>query len=436
MEEYQVKAAKSLLGTIEVPGDKSISHRAIMLACLASKQVVIKKFLFSQDCLSTIECFRKMGIVVSYSKESGTVWVAGQGLKGLQEPDGILDAGNSGTTLRLLTGILSGQNFLSVLTGDDSLRQRPMARVIQPLAEMGAQIYGRASNRKAPIVILPVPKLTGRRLSTSVASAQIKSAILLAGLYATGPTIVTEPNLSRNHTELMLESFGAKITAEGSTVTLYPPEQLNVPAEIMIPGDISSAACWLVAASIVPNSCITLNGVGINPTRTGIIDVLKRMGANIEIKNKCYYGSEPVADITVSTASLHGTVIEKDIIPRLIDEIPVLAVAALFASGTTRVEGAGELKVKETDRLAGIEGELTKLGAAFTVTEDGLIINGPQQLRHSICHSRQDHRLAMAIAIAGLAGQGAEIDESECVQISYPQFFSHLEKLSSCEKLG
>jgi 3-phosphoshikimate 1-carboxyvinyltransferase len=433
LEEYQVKSVKSLQGTIKVPGDKSVSHRAIMLSCLANQQVVIKNFLFSQDCLSTVECFRKMGIVVSYSQESGTVWVAGQGLNGLQEPDGILDAGNSGTTMRLLTGILSGQKFFSVITGDDSLRQRPMDRVIKPLTEMGAQLYARAHNRKAPIAILPVTQLTGRSFTTGVASAQLKSAILLAGLYATGPTSVTEPYLSRNHTELMLESFGAKLTAVGSTVTLCPTEQLTAPTEIIVPGDISSAAYWLVAASIVPNSSITLTGVGINPTRTGIIDVLKLMGANIKITNKCFYGKEPVADITVSTAPLHGTVIKKDMIPRLIDEIPVLAVAALFASGTTRIEGAGELKVKETNRLAGIEGELTKLGAAFSVTEDGLIITGPQQLSYSICHSRQDHRLAMAIAIAGVAGKGAEIDEADCVKISYPQFFSHLEKLSSFE---
>ena len=431
MEEYQVKAATSLQGTIEVPGDKSVSHRAIMLSCLANQQVVIKNFLFSQDCLSTVECFRKLGIVISYSQESGTVWVAGQGLHGLKEPDGILDAGNSGTTLRLLTGILSGQNFFSVITGDDSLRQRPMDRVIKPLTEMGAQIYARSHNRRAPLAILPVAKLKGRSFTTSIASAQVKSAILLAGLYATGPISVTEPYVSRDHTELMLESFGAKLTVEGATVTLYPSERLAAPEEIIVPGDISSAAYWLVAASIVPNSCITLTDVGINPTRTGIIDVLKLMGANIKITNKRFYGKEAVADLTVSTAPLHGAVITQDIIPRLIDEIPVLAVAALFASGTTRIEGAGELKVKETNRLAGIEGELTKLGAQFTVTEDGLIITGPQQLTYSICHSRHDHRLAMAIAIAGLAGQGAEIDEAECVKISYPQFFSHLEKLSA-----
>jgi 3-phosphoshikimate 1-carboxyvinyltransferase len=430
LEEYQVKATTSLGGMIKVPGDKSVSHRAIMLSCLANRQVVIKNFLFSQDCLSTAECFRKMGIVISYSQESGTVWVAGQGLKGLKEPDGILDAGNSGTTLRLLTGILSGQNFFSVITGDDSLRQRPMDRVIKPLTEMGAQLYARSNNRRAPLAVLPVTKLMGRSFAASIASAQVKSAILFAGLYATGPSRVTEPYVSRNHTELMLESFGAKLTVEGTTVTLYPPEQLAAPAEIIVPGDISSAAYWLVAASIVPNSCITLTGVGINPTRTGIIDILKLMGANIKITNKCFYGKELVADLTVSTAPLHGVVIKKDIIPRLIDEIPVLAVAALFASGTTRIEGAGELKVKETNRLAGIEGELTKLGAKFTVTEDGLIIAGPQQLTYSICHSRHDHRLAMAIAIAGLAGKGVEIDEAECVKISYPQFFSHLEALS------
>ena len=433
MEEYQVKKAKNIQGTIEVPGDKSVSHRAIMLSCLANKPVVIKNFLFSQDCLSTADCFRQMGIVISYSQESGTVWVAGQGLRGLKEPDGILDAGNSGTTMRLLAGILSGQNFLSIITGDDSLRQRPMARVIEPLTKMGAKIHARSQNRKAPLVILPVTQLAGRSFTTSIASAQVKSALLLAGLYAADPVTVIEPHLSRNHMELMLESFGVKIIAADTTVTIYPPEQLTAPDEVHVPGDISSAAYWLVAASIIPNSSVTLTQVGVNPTRTGIIDVLKLMGANIEIKNNRFYGKEPVADITVSSAVLHGAIIEKSMIPRLIDEIPVLAVAALFASGTTRIEGAGELKVKETDRLAGIAGELTKLGAKFSVLEDGLIIEGPQQLQYSICHSRQDHRLAMAIAIAGLAGNGAELDEADCVKISYPHFFEHLETISTFE---
>ncbi|MDU2066518.1 MAG: 3-phosphoshikimate 1-carboxyvinyltransferase [Sporomusaceae bacterium] len=431
MEEYHVQKVKRLRGTIEVPGDKSVSHRAIMLASLSDTPVVVKNFLFSKDCLSTIDCFRSLGIVISYSEASGCVWVSGKGIHGLKEPENILDAGNSGTTMRLMSGILSGQDFFSVITGDDSLRQRPMARIIDPLKQMGAQLYSRNKNRKAPIAVLPAGKLQGQNFMNHIASAQIKSAQLLAGLFAEGPTSVTEPYISRNHTELMFENFGVDVNVTDTTVTITPPEKLTAPAEVIVPGDISSAAYWLVAATVAPDSEVTLKNVGINPTRTGIIDALTMMGANIEIQNRRYFGREEVGDLVVRSAELHGVTISHEMIPRLIDEIPVLAVAALFAKGMTRIEGASELKVKETDRLSGIAGELTKLGAKFVVTEDGLIINGPQTLSHSICHSRFDHRLAMATAIAGLLGQGAEIAEAECVEISYPTFFKHLEQISS-----
>lgn len=429
MKEYHVCHTEGLRGTIRVPGDKSISHRAVMLSSLADTPVVIKNFLFSKDCLSTIDCFRRLGIVISYSQESGCVWVAGKGLNGLKEPDGILDAGNSGTTMRLLTGILAGQDFFSVLTGDDSLRQRPMARIIEPLRQMGAKLYSRDKSRKAPLAILPAGKLQGQHFMNHIASAQVKSAQLFAGLFAAGPTKVSEPFVSRNHTELMFQTFGVETAVSDSTVTVTPPEKLTAPAEVSVPGDISSAAYWLVAASVSPNSSIVLENVGINPTRTGIIDALQMMGAHIEIRNRRTYGEEEVADLAVSSAKLTGTTITHEMIPRLIDEIPVLAVAALFATGTTRIEGASELKVKETDRLAGIAGELTKLGAKFVITEDGLIIHGPQKLTRSICHSRFDHRLAMAISIAGILGQGADIAEAECVEISYPNFFQHLEQI-------
>lgn len=430
MEEYQVKAASGLQGVIDVSGDKSISHRAILLSCLANESVVIRNFLFSKDCLSTIECFRKLGIVISYSRDSGTVWVAGNGLRGLQEPDDILEAGNSGTTVRLLTGILACQGFFSVITGDDNLRQRPLPRIIEPLTKMGAKLYCRAENRKIPIAILPVSQLSGGDFITDEDSSQVKSAILLAGLYAIGPTSVTERYRSRDHTERLLEMFGVDIAVNDLTVTLYPPEKLTAPAEIFVPGDISSAAYWMVAASIIPNSCITLTNVGVNPTRTGVIDVLRQMGARIEIKNKRFFGREEVADITVSTAPLHSIVIQKEQIPQLIDEIPVLVVAALFAEGKTCIDGVYELHVKAPDRLSAIAGELTKLGAKLIVNEDSFIIDGPQQIGHAVCDSRQDHRIAMAMAVAGLAGKGTKIHEAGCVQNSYPMFFNHLEKLS------
>lgn len=430
MEQYQVKAATRLQGVIAVPGDKSISHRAIILSCLANEPVVIKNFLFSQNCLSTIECFRKLGIVISYSRDSGTVWVAGNGLSGLQEPDDILEAGNSGTTVKLLTGILACQEFFSVITGADLLRQQPLHQVIAPLIKMGAKLYCRAENKKIPIAILPVSQLNGGDFMTDGDSAQVKSAILLAGLYAKGPTRVTECYHSRDHTERMLEIFGVDIAVDDLTVTLCPPEKLIAPAEIFVPGDISSAAYWIVAASIIPNSCITLKDVGINPTRTGVIDVLCQMGARIEMKNKRFFGREEVADITVSTAPLHSIVIQKEQITQLIDEIPILVVAALFAEGVTCINGVYELHVKEPDRLSTIAGELTKLGAKLIVNEDSFIIEGPQQLEYAICESRQDHRIAMAMAIAGLAGKGTDIQEADCVRNSYPLFFSHLENLS------
>ncbi|MBU2701023.1 3-phosphoshikimate 1-carboxyvinyltransferase [Sporomusaceae bacterium BoRhaA] len=430
MEQYQVKAAKGLQGVIDVPGDKSISHRAIMLSCLANEPVVIKNFLFSKNCLSTIECFRKLGIVISYSKDSGTVWVAGNGLNGLQEPDDILEAGNSGTTIKLMTGILACQDFFSVITGANDIRQQPVPQIIDPLTKMGAKLYCRAKNRKIPIAVLPVSQLRGADFITDVDSAQVKSTILLAGLYALGPTRVTELHRSRDHTERMLESFGVDIAVNGLTVTLYPPEKLIAPAEIFVPGDISSAAYWIVAASIIPNSCITLTNVGINSTRTGVIDVLRQMGARIEMKNQRFFGHEEVADITVSTAPLHSVVIQKEQISQLIDEIPVLVVAALFAEGTTCIDGVYELHVKDPDRLSTVAGELTKLGAKLIVNEDSFIIEGPQQLVYAVCDSRYDHRIAMAMAIAGLASKGTKIHEAECVQNAYPLFFNHLEKLS------
>ena len=420
-----VKPVRRLTGEIAIPGDKSISHRSVMLAGLADGPVRIRNFLAAADCLSTVACMRALGVKVDRPGENELI-VLGNGLYGLSEPEEVLDAGNSGTTIRLLSGILAGQPFLSVLSGDGSLRRRPMARVIAPLAKMGCRIYGREQSRYAPLAIVPADGIHGLDYTMPVASAQVKSAILFAGMFADGPTRITEPYISRDHSERMFQTFGAKVTRSGLTVSLSPVQELSAPPIIDVPGDISSAAFWLVAATIIPGSRLRLTNVGINPTRTGIIDILRQMGADIEITALHQAGEEPVADLVVTSAELVGTTIEGEVIPRLIDEIPVLAVAALFAKGRTIISGAEELRVKETDRLRAVTLELTKMGARIEETTDGLIIDGPQALTAATCHSHDDHRMAMALAIAGLAAGGAEIEEAECVAISYPRFFAQI----------
>ena len=420
-----VKPVRRLTGEIAIPGDKSISHRSVMLAGLADGPVRIRNFLAAADCLSTVACMRALGVKVDRPGENELI-VLGNGLYGLSEPEEVLDAGNSGTTIRLLSGILAGQPFFSVLSGDGSLRRRPMARVIAPLAKMGCRIYGREQSRYAPLAIVPADGIHGLDYTMPVASAQVKSAILFAGMFADGPTRITEPYISRDHSERMFQTFGAKVTRSGLTVSLSPVQELSAPPIIDVPGDISSAAFWLVAATIIPGSRLRLTNVGINPTRTGIIDILRQMGADIEITALHQAGEEPVADLVVTSAELVGTTIEGEVIPRLIDEIPVLAVAALFAKGRTIISGAEELRVKETDRLRAVTLELTKMGARIEETTDGLIIDGPQALTAATCHSHDDHRMAMALAIAGLAAGGAEIEEAECVAISYPRFFAQI----------
>ncbi len=423
-----VKPVRKLTGEIAIPGDKSISHRSVMLAGLADRPVRISNFLAAADCLSTVACMRALGVKIDRPGENELI-VLGKGLYGLSEPEEVLDAGNSGTTIRLLSGILAGQPFFSVLSGDGSLRRRPMARVIAPLAKMGCRIYGREQSRYAPLAIVPADGIHGIDYTMPVASAQVKSALLFAGMFADGPTRITEPYVSRDHSERMLQTFGAKVTRSGLTVKLSPVQELSAPAVIDVPGDISSAAFWLVAATIIPGSSLRLTNVGINPTRTGIIDILRRMGADIEITARRQAGEEPVADLVVSAAELVGTTIEGEIIPRLIDEIPVLAVAALFAKGRTVISGAEELRVKETDRLRAITSELAKMGAHIEETADGLVIDGPQTLTAAACHSHDDHRMAMALAIAGLAAGGVEIEDAGCVAISYPRFFAQIAAL-------
>lgn len=421
------KASGGLHGTIDVPGDKSISHRSVMFSALGDTPVHITNFLHAQDCLSTAACMKSLGAEVRFLNE-GELMVTGHGLHGLQEPAGIIDAGNSGTTLRLMMGILAPQPFLTTFTGDASLHHRPMGRVIEPLTRMGACIYGRQQNQKLPITVVPsAEKLHGITYQSPVASAQVKSALLLAGMYADGNTTVIEPFRSRDHTEQMLEAFGAEVEREGNSVTIHPVRTFRAPESIHVPGDISSAAYWLVAGSIVPGSSLLLNHVGVNPTRTGILDVLKAMGAKLEIRNRRISGGEEAADIRVESSFLHGVSFGAEIMPRLIDEIPIIAVAALFADGDTVITGAGELRVKETDRLQAIVDQFNQLapGAAEGV-EDCLIIHGGRPLQQAEVFSYDDHRMAMSLAVLGMAGEGAVLRQPECVNISYPQFYETL----------
>lgn len=416
-----------LRGEIEIPGDKSVSHRAIMLSSLGDTAVEIENFLAGADCLSTIGCMRAMGVDVRES--GGKVFVKGNGLHGLREPENILDAGNSGTTLRLLLGLLAPQNFIVTFTGDSSLRRRPMGRVIKPLTEMGAAIFGRNDNKNLPITVLkPARRLRGITYEMPVASAQVKSAIILAALYADSPTTIHEPAPSRNHTEKMLQAFGAQIETGGNVIKINPAEKLTAPAKITVPGDISSAAYWLVLAAILADSAVTIKNVGVNETRTGIIDVLKNMGAQIEILNERDSGGERSADLKVAASRLRGVEFGGKLIPRLIDEIPVLAVAAAFAEGDTVIHDVGELRVKETDRLAAIVDEFNKIsGGGFEATADTLIIHGGRNKNFAECNTCADHRMAMALSIFGAAAAGVALDDSDCVKISYPNFFETLE---------
>ncbi len=424
----KVSKSSPLRGELTVPGDKSISHRAVMFGSISEGLTEITDFLQGADCLSTISCFRKMGIEIENTGER--ILVHGRGLHGLTAPSETLDAGNSGTTTRLISGILAGQNFSSRLTGDASIQSRPMNRIIHPLREMGAQISSENENGCAPLLIRGT-SLHGIDYRSPVASAQVKSCILLAGLYADRETSVTEPALSRDHTERMLKSFGARVKRTGLTAQIFPESRL-IGQKIQIPGDISSAAYFLAAALLVPGSEILLKNVGINPTRDGILQVIKKMGGDLQILNQRTISGEPVADLLVRHSSLNGTVIEGDLIPTLIDEIPILAVLASFAEGTTVIRNAEELKVKESDRLSIMVEGLLAMGAEVTGTDDGMIIRGGKPLRGTRIDSHKDHRIAMSFAVAGLAADGVtSIPDSGCVAISYPGFYEDLQKLSS-----
>lgn len=421
-----IKKLKNLKGTLSVPGDKSISHRAVMFGALAQGTTKISGFLKGADCLSTIRCFWQMGISIEQS--GSEVLVHGKGLHGLSAPSDILDTGNSGTTTRLISGILAGQQFSSTLTGDASIQSRPMNRIMTPLKEMGADITSLKNNGCAPLSIQGT-QLHGIHYNSPVASAQVKSCILLAGMYADGETKVTEPVLSRNHTEIMLHYFGADVRSFGTTASISPEPELTA-REISVPGDISSAAYFIAAGLLTPNSEILLKNVGINPTRDGILKVCRQMGADITLLNEKYQG-EPTADILVCTSSLHGTTIEGDMIPTLIDELPVIAIMAAFAQGTTIIRDAQELKVKESDRIAVMCSNLKRMGADVTPTEDGMIINGGKPLHGACIDSHLDHRIAMSFAVAGtICDRILSINGGECVNISYPEFYKDLYSLS------
>ena len=425
------KMKQGFRGDIVVPGDKSISHRSIMLSSLGSTPVEITNFLKGADCLSTIACMRAMGVDIE--EHETRILVKGNGLHGLKEPSNVLDAGNSGTTLRLLLGLLSPQKFVTTFTGDSSLRQRPMGRVITPLSMMGANIVGRNQNKNLPITIIG-SRVKGQGLRAidyvmPVASAQVKSAIILAGLYADGVTTIVEPYPSRDHTEKMLTAFGVKIDKVGNEIRVIPTSELIAPKSIEVPGDISSAAYWIVLASILEGSDVIIKNVGINETRTGIIDVMRDMGANIEYLNERVSGGERSADIHVVGSKLHGTTFGGEMIPRLIDEIPIIAVAAAFAEGDTVINDVGELRVKETDRLKAIVDEYNKIAAdAFEATEDKLIIHGSHKFNFAECKTYDDHRMAMSLAIFGKAAEGVEIDNPDCVRISYPTFYDVIDE--------
>ena len=420
----EIKHSAGLRGEISVAPDKSISHRAVILGAISKGTTEIRNFLTGADCLSTIDCFRKMGIPIEITRED--VKVYGKGMHGLKEPEELLYTGNSGTTTRLLCGLLSPQRFSCTLDGDESIRKRPMNRVIDPLRMMGADLES-SGDGYTPIRIRGT-KLKAIDYLMPVASAQLKSSLILAGLYAEGNTVVTEPMSSRNHTELMINGFGGRISVRNHSITVCPAEELYA-REVRVPGDISSAAFFMVAAMIVPNSEIRITNVGLNETRTGIIEVLKEMGGLIEIEYR-QNEIEPSGDVIVRSSELHGIEIGGTIIPRLIDELPVLSVAAAFAKGTTVIRNAEELKVKESNRIDTMARELGKAGADVTPTQDGMIIKGGKDIKGAVFESYQDHRIAMSLSVLALAAEGtSRIQNHQCITISYPDFFDTLKEM-------
>ncbi|MGE3153360.1 MAG: 3-phosphoshikimate 1-carboxyvinyltransferase [Nitrospiraceae bacterium] len=428
MSSLTIKPARSLRGVIDMPGDKSVTHRAIMLASLAQGGSSITGYCRGEDCLNTMRACRAMGVEIQESPER--LDVQGKGLWGLSEPNGPIDCGNSGTGIRLLAGLLAGQDFFTVLTGDTSIRRRPMGRVVRPLREMGASIAGRRGGELAPLAITG-GKLRGIAYTSPVASAQVKSALLLAGLFAEGATSVTEPRVSRDHTERIFRYFGIACSQHGATVSVEGRPAAGWPAkDLRVPGDFSAAAFFLVAATIVTGSHVTIRRVGVNPTRVGLLTILTRMGADIQVMNIAEEAGEPVADLVVRSAALKGVTVTAEEIPNMIDEFPILCVAASVAEGDTIVSGAEELRVKESDRIATMAAELRKMGVSMTERPDGMVIHGggeKARLTGGCCESHGDHRIAMSMAVAGLVAEGATtIADSGCIETSFPGFESKL----------
>jgi len=425
--EYIKGGGTPLGGELTPPGDKSISHRAIILGSLAQGLTTVRGFLPAADTISSLKAMSMLGVPIEINKD--TVKIRGKGIYGLIEPDDIIDAGNSGTTARILTGLLSAQNFFSSITGDEYLRKRPMDRVVKPLSLMGAKIWGRGEGQRLPLAFFG-SELKAIKYILPVASAQVKSAILLAGLYAEGETEIVEPNPTRDHTERMLSYLGVRVEGNSVSIKMAGPQPLKDGREISIPADISSASFFIVAALINPNSEILIKNVGINPQRIGAVEILKKMEGNIEILNKREKSGEEVGDILVRSSVLKATEIKGEIIPKTIDELPVIAVAASFAEGNTVIKDAMELRVKEADRIKAITKELTKFGADIEELGDGMIIKGKENLIGAKCNSWGDHRIAMALTIAGTRADGqTEIEDSECVSVSFPGFFTSLKKL-------
>ena len=429
-EARTIKSCPRLEGEIFLPGDKSISHRAVILNSLARGKAKVDNFAPGRDCLATVKCLRALGVKIDRrgAQNSPTLLIQGTGEDGLKEAGNVLDAENSGTAMRLLGGLLSSQPFLSIITGDASLRNRPMGRLIAPLRLMGAEIWGRGQDSFAPLVIKG-GKLNGIDFTLPVPSAQIKSAILLAGLFARGNTVLHQPIPSRDHTERMLKRMGASLESQGNLISLLPLSGPLVSVNLRVPGDISSAAYFLVAGAIHPHARIVIRDCGINPTRTGIIDILLAMGARLKIDNERLEADEPLADIVVESSELKGIEIGGDIIPRLIDEIPVLAVAGCVAKGKTVIRGAGELRVKESDRIATVASELSRLGAKIEPLPDGMVIYGGRTLSGTEVDSHLDHRLAMSLAVAGLVATGeTTIKHAQSAQVSYPAFWQTMQQ--------
>ena len=427
-----LRAGGSLSGRVTVPGDKSISHRSLLFGAIAEGITTIEGLLPAEDPISTAACLRAMGVTISPIEAGGIVRVQGVGLDGLQEPNQVLNCGNSGTTMRLMLGLLAGRDGRHfILDGDASLRNRPMRRVGQPLESMGADVRGRDGGNKAPLAVQG-RRLKGTVIGTPVASAQVKSALLLAALTAESPTTVIEPAQSRDHSERMLKAFGADLTVGGEMsrhISVRPGAVLHG-QDVVVPGDISSAAFWLVAGALVPNADLTIENVGLNPTRTGILEVLEQMGARIEVLNPRDVAGEPVGDLRVTHGPLKPFQFGEEIMPRLVDEVPILSVAACFCDGESRISGASELRVKETDRLAVMARQLKAMGADIEEHEDGITIRGGRQLRGAGLDSETDHRVAMSLAVAALLATGdSTLERSEAAAVSYPTFWDELERL-------